>query len=351
MRPIRKRFLTHARRINATNRTKPPITSLRSLEYFYLTNDYSSNQAESIAQAACHYTSNVNSAADINSIIPQHRQAPFAINAWSQCNALKADFDPTVAFPDDGRRTVVVSFRYQGHDTSRVTSVTADGTVKCNGDLGPVTDQTTESFRPVVLRPNDTLTETCVRPNLHRSLAKRIHRANGYMYALPVDVVFSTPNGPVTAALQGLPVTPESTSSNIPIGGIIDWFTTAAEPTPPAGFMICDGSQINVGPLRGQSAPNLVHRFTMGVKSVGDGYFAKPNDPKTIAHDATTGIPAASWTVTATAESQQPNKSQSGTGACYGSGSTDCNSPQGHTHDVVIEDPPFVGLLKIIRVR
>lgn len=313
---------------------------------FYLSNVYSGAQVEQIAKAACTYASDVTDATAAKDIYMDTVDAN-AIAAWAQCNALRATFDPSITFPDDGKRTVVVSLRYQGHETSSVTSVAVDDPVRCTGDLGLITAANAQSFRSRLLQPNATVTETCVRP-LSTDPNHAYSTSGGMVYALPVNVIFSTPDGPVTASLQPLPVTPASTSANVPIGGIVDWFTKAGATTLPDGYQICDGSQIIVGPLAGIRTPNLVHRFTMGVSDDKDVDFQKSREPKDMPRDAT-GALLQHWTATTGENNGEQGKSKFESGDC--AHGTSCSAPEGHTHTITIEYPPYVGLLKIIRIR
>ena len=64
---------------------------------------------------------------------------------------------------------------------------------------------------------------------------------------------------------------PAPASYQVPLGGIIDWYAFSPTDPVPDGYAICDGSTVTEpsSPFLGQTLPDLVDRFAMGVSSVG----------------------------------------------------------------------------------
>lgn len=64
---------------------------------------------------------------------------------------------------------------------------------------------------------------------------------------------------------------PAPASYQVPLGGIIDWYAFSASDPVPDGYAICDGSTVSdpLSPFLGQTLPNLVDAFAMGVATVG----------------------------------------------------------------------------------
>jgi hypothetical protein len=78
--------------------------------------------------------------------------------------------------------------------------------------------------------------------------------------------------------IGAVPYAVESLSSahaldGVPVGGIIDWWRPSGSTAlPPAGFVVCDGSQVNdaASPYNGMTVPDLRNRFTYGANLVTD---------------------------------------------------------------------------------
>ena len=58
-------------------------------------------------------------------------------------------------------------------------------------------------------------------------------------------------------------------NDSLPIGTIIDWWFWDDEPRIPDGYELCDGQVVvnTNSPYQGKRKPNLINRFTMGVKT------------------------------------------------------------------------------------
>jgi hypothetical protein len=134
----------------------------------------------------------------------------------------------------------------------------------------------------------------------------------------------------------------------VPIGSIIDWFRPDKSTLVPDGYQLCDGAKIvdPFSPLTGQATPNLVDRFTMGVTAARIGETAgRANIPKAGTHShggRTSGF------------------------AGYMPGEVNYDVRRGHPSEYHIESvigpdgehdhggenrPPYVGVLKIMRIR
>jgi hypothetical protein len=138
---------------------------------------------------------------------------------------------------------------------------------------------------------------------------------------------------------------PEPGLEEVPLGSVLDWYRFDASVPVPEGFAICDGSLVaNVSsPFLGRATPNLTDRFVRGVTNVAN--IGTSGGSSTHAHSGTTG------------------ENEGGPGNPPGDWwfiELQCCdvmrcARDGHRHDfttnVASSLPPYVGLLKIIRVK
>lgn len=159
---------------------------------------------------------------------------------------------------------------------------------------------------------------------------------------------------------------------SIPVGAIIDWWQGSASQHPPDNFMICAGGVVNepASPLHGLAVPNLDNLFVVGVASTGvslvhTGADTHAHDYATPAHthayphthDAPSGVTGkangsdGTGTSSDNAASEHYHNWQSTVGAASGAESGD-NSDAGLTASTQSAStiPPYVGLLKLIRI-
>jgi hypothetical protein len=188
-------------------------------------------------------------------------------------------------------------------------------------------------------------------------------------------------------------------NNGVPVGAVIDWWRPDASFPVPEHYMICDGSTVTdtESPLYGETLPDLNERFVRGVTDVGQiGITAVPTHNHTINHDhdlITTSVAGnhahmwahflfvplpmpMSWkwySWNDAGESFVINSTVDGLGA-DGSGvfplSWDSLEPMSfwtksagdHSHSVDVPayagtsgeatvEPPYVGLLKLCRIR
>jgi hypothetical protein len=162
---------------------------------------------------------------------------------------------------------------------------------------------------------------------------------------------------------------------SIPIGSIIDWWRGQANAQPPDAFRICDGGVVNdpASPFDGKAVPNLADQFTVGVNPAQVGPAAAGEDMHHHAYSTPTHVHAFPHT--------HPSITNQETGSADRNdgmaGAPDNNAQKEHKHlfsatigpasemntgpnsdanqDVDTQDaslvPPFVGLLKLIRIK
>ena len=87
----------------------------------------------------------------------------------------------------------------------------------------------------------------------------------------PRQELTSVPWALNAATADALADDPAPASYQVPLGGIIDWYAFSASDPVPDGYAICDGSAISdpLSPFLGETLPNLVDAFAMGVATAG----------------------------------------------------------------------------------
>ena len=138
---------------------------------------------------------------------------------------------------------------------------------------------------------------------------------------------------------------PEPALEEVPLGAVLDWFRFDASIPVPEGFAICDGSVVADArsPFVGKATPNLTDRFVRGVTSVGSIGSQGGNASVNLSHrhDISHG-----HTVTFGFLYQQgPNPFAPVIGINQHNGSS--GNALGNTSIL----PPYVGLLKIVRIQ
>jgi len=136
---------------------------------------------------------------------------------------------------------------------------------------------------------------------------------------------------------------PEPALQEVPVGTVLDWYRFDPLVPVPAGFAICDGSAVTdpASPFVGRSTPNLSDKFVRGVSSVGDigetgGSSSHNHGGQTGENEGGNGAPPGDfWWMSA---NQFTNLQV---------------ARDGHEHDIssATHLPPYVGLLKIVRVK
>jgi hypothetical protein len=135
---------------------------------------------------------------------------------------------------------------------------------------------------------------------------------------------------------------PEPSLQDVPLGTVLDWFRFDASIPVPEGFAICDGSPVAdaASPFLGKATPNLLDRFVRGVTSVGSigssGGASSHSHGTTGVNQGGFGVPPGNYWFM----SNQPFD-------------VFRNARDGHTHSTSSASslPPYVGLLKIIRIK
>lgn len=157
-----------------------------------------------------------------------------------------------------------------------------------------------------------------------------------------------------------------------PIGSIIDWWQGSASQHPPENFMICAGGVVNEpkSPLHGQAIPNLDNLFVVGVASTGSTLALSGSDshqhpyatpahthPYPHTHDAPSGITgqANGSDGTGTSSDNAASEHYHDWKSSVGQASSAQTGNNSDATDVVDTQPastipPYVGLLKLIRI-
>lgn len=153
-------------------------------------------------------------------------------------------------------------------------------------------------------------------------------------------------------------------TAGLPLGTIIDWFRFDADQPLPRGFAVCDGSVIDnpESPFRGQSLPNLVDRFTMGVtlSRVGEtGGFASHGHRHTFGGSTDSrailgGAHGHTW-FAREGDVAEENAAHGGPGRDVSGGAHSHGSHlhnfSGTTSQTNLENrPPFFGVLKLMKI-
>jgi len=128
----------------------------------------------------------------------------------------------------------------------------------------------------------------------------------------------------------------------VPLGTVMDWYRFDAAIPVPEGFAICDGSPVvdPFSPYLGRATPDLADRFVRGVTSVGG--IGAMGGSETHGHGSTSvnhggyGSPSGDYWFMSSGQFDNLH-----------------NARDGHTHTVGSSNhlPPYMGLLKIVRVR
>lgn len=154
--------------------------------------------------------------------------------------------------------------------------------------------------------------------------------------------------------LGAVPYTVEAdhAMNGVPVGAIIDWYPLDADSVVPERFQLCDGSEVTDfdSPYVGLRTPDLTDRFLMGVTAdrVGD-------TGGTAAHDL------AHWHSISGGTTSEPSVTGIAWDNMYGGGIAVNTNNVWHTHSFgggtswelssIDNRPPFVGVLKIMRIR
>jgi len=150
----------------------------------------------------------------------------------------------------------------------------------------------------------------------------------------------------------------------VPMGAVIDWYRFEPDTPVPDGFLICDGTAIAdpQSPFDGKTLPDLTNRFTMGVTAerMGEigGAAGQPHQHSIVATsdpvEITGGDHPHGWTG-ANGDVAEENIAHGGVGRDVTGGA---HSHGQHTHSIndmsgeaTSLPPPYVGMLKIMRVR
>lgn len=199
----------------------------------------------------------------------------------------------------------------------------------------------------------------------------------------------------VPYALSAASINGHTDQSLVPVGTIVDWFRPAATTPTPDGWKICDGSTVSdaLSPFNGKNVPDLRNRFVLGIDAsnatVMASYGADQGAPPSGGQSAVGLSLAHSHTVPAHSHTISPDGQHAHTGSTGGQiNDPPFGGPSGfgswvipHHHDfttnaagshnhggqtgqqpatqtdtqlgnvTVPTVPPFVGLLKIIRVK
>lgn len=142
-------------------------------------------------------------------------------------------------------------------------------------------------------------------------------------------------------------------SASVPIGAVLDWWRPNSTFAVPQGHKICDGSVVNdaESPFNGQTLPDLRNKFIRGAATVDDIGQTGGTSIHTHTISGSTesiGVTMGTSTVNtggasgsmwmATSSHRHITDSHSHTAGSL------ANSTKNHT-------PPYVGLLKIMRIR
>jgi hypothetical protein len=138
---------------------------------------------------------------------------------------------------------------------------------------------------------------------------------------------------------------PEPALQQVPLGTVLDWYRFDASIPVPEGFAICDGTPVadTGSPFVGRPTPNLGDKFVRGVTSVAQ--IGSSGGASTHNHSASSGTneggygtPAGNYWYMSAPQFDNLH-----------------NARDGHRHDITVNSssnlPPFVGLLKIVRIK
>jgi len=143
----------------------------------------------------------------------------------------------------------------------------------------------------------------------------------------------------------------------VPIGTIIDWWRDENAPVvqpEPTGYQVCDGSEIrdDKSPLKGQRVPNLTNLFIRGV--------TKPDLIGSTGGSETSPLPAMTGSCylggsDPGAQAYNTRDDNQGWGSNVhlrvdGGSSTEEGQHRHHMGGLVFIIPPYLGLLKLMRV-
>jgi len=148
----------------------------------------------------------------------------------------------------------------------------------------------------------------------------------------------------------------------VPIGAILDWWRPNSSFSVPAGFKICDGSVISdaASPYNGTTSPNLLDKFVRGVTNVANigtaggststssdshrHIWSYYNGSDWVSYDSSGGV------INMTNYGDGLDMAGSGYYPMYSMTSATFfyTTSDSHSHTLT---PPFVGLLKIMRIK
>jgi hypothetical protein len=143
-------------------------------------------------------------------------------------------------------------------------------------------------------------------------------------------------------------------SASVPIGAVIDWWRPNNTFPVPDGYDICDGSVVSdaQSPFNGETLPDLRDKFVRGAATVND--IGQTGGTENHTHSITGAVSAEIVTMT-NSDSNEYVMWPGGLSVARAIHRHTCN-PHSHTPGTLANSsrnhlPPYVGLLKIMRIR
>jgi hypothetical protein len=150
----------------------------------------------------------------------------------------------------------------------------------------------------------------------------------------------------------------------VPLGAVIDWYRFEPDTPIPDGFAVCDGSVIDdaLSPFNGKTLPDLTDRFALGVSAdrIGEvgGTAGQPHQHSFTAESQVATVDGGDhghgW-IGVNGDVAEENVAHGGigrdvTGGAHSHGDH-AHTVSGTSAETVIDLPPYVGMLKLMRIR